>query len=64
MSKPVADFVLDIHRDPTQSTNLITWCTENLDPTDYEITVVKMIPCWHRFRFHCPKNKLMAVLAV
>lgn len=43
-------------------TNLNEWCKANLADNDYESTVVSLFPLLLRYRFHCPKNKLLAVL--
>ena len=42
---------------------LNAWCDENLDQSDYDCTVMGMIPLWFRYHFHCPKNKLLAILS-
>ena len=42
---------------------LSEWCKNNLDQADYDYTVMGMIPLWFRYQFHCPKNKLLAILS-
>ena len=50
-------------RNPEQVARLGDWCRNNLDKSDYDFEVVTMFPLWINFRFHCPKQQLLAVLS-
>ena len=50
-------------RNADQVARLGDWCRNNLAQTDYDFEVISMFPLWINFRFHCPKQQLMAVLS-
>lgn len=56
------DHIIDV-RDPDQMLNMMIWCEKNLNKNEYERILMGMFPLWYRFKFHCPKNKIWAVLS-
>jgi hypothetical protein len=57
------DTVLDVQGNTDQSTRLLVWCSKNLADNEYDTIVMGMFPLWYRFRFYCPKQRLMAILS-
>ena len=54
--------ILDV-RDSLKIAKLNDWCRDNLQQDEYESIVMGMCPLWWRYKFHCPKNKLIAILS-
>ena len=50
-------------RTTEQVAKLGDWCRDNLTKSDYDFEIVTMFPLWVNFRFHCPKQQLMAILS-
>ena len=40
-----------------------TWCEKNLETDEWEYVVMRMIPLWFRYKFYCPKTKVLALLS-
>jgi hypothetical protein len=57
------DIVLDIRANTKQSTRMLVWCRKNLADNEYDTIVMSMFPLWYRFYFHCPKQRLLAILS-
>jgi len=57
------DIVLDVRGGSEKSIKLLAWCSKNLADNEYDTIVMGMFPLWYRFRFHCPKQRLMAILS-
>lgn len=55
------DIVLDV-TGAERINNLNEWCNANLADGEYESVVMSLFPLQWRYRFSCPKNKLLAVL--
>lgn len=56
-----SDTVVDV-KDNQQIARMADWCKGNLTTEEWDYTVITMFPLWIRFRFHCPKTKVWAVL--
>ena len=56
------DTVVDA-RNFEQIVSLGDWCRSNLSKEEWEHDVVRMFPLWIKFKFHCPKTKLLAILS-
>jgi hypothetical protein len=55
--------VLDVRGGSEKSIKLLAWCSKNLADNEYDTIVMGMFPLWYRFRFHCPNQRLMAILS-
>jgi hypothetical protein len=58
----MSDLVVDA-RNNQQIANLADWCRGNLSKNDWDYDVITMFPLRIKFRFHCPKTKLLAILS-
>ncbi len=56
------DTVVDV-KDTHQIARLGDWCKSNLTTAEWDYTVITMFPLWIKFKFHCPKTKLLAILS-
>lgn len=56
------DTVVDV-KDNNQIARLGDWCKSNLAKDEWDYTVITMFPLRIKFRFHCPKTKLLAILS-
>lgn len=58
----MSDLVVDAKEDH-QIAKLADWCRNSLTKEEWDYTVMTMFPLWIRFKFHCPKTKLLAILS-
>ena len=58
----MSNLVVDA-RDNRQITNIADWCKCNLSKEEWDYDVITMFPLRIKFRFCCPKTKLMAILS-
>lgn len=49
-------------RNTNQIAKLGDWCKNNLTTAEWDYTVITLFPLRIKFRFHCPKTKLWAIL--
>ena len=60
-------YIVDIRsqslNDTVRATNMITWCKKNLSEIEWEMIHMSVSPFWYRFRFSCPKTKMMGILS-
>lgn len=42
--------------------NLTNHCMETLEPSEWELITIRLIPAAYIFRFYCEKKKIWAIL--
>jgi len=52
-----------VARGTQQIVSLGDWCRSNLTKDEWAHEVITMFPLCIKFKFHCPKTKLLAVLS-
>ena len=62
MTVATSDLIIDARKDQ-QIANLADWCKNNLNKEEWDYVVITMFPLWIRFKFYCPKTKLLAILS-
>lgn len=55
------DLVVDA-KDNHKVAALADYCKSNLANDEWEYVVMQLFPLWIRFKFHCEKTKVFAIL--
>lgn len=61
MQTKTTPHLVDIKNSDT-ALNMVGWCLENLDETEWVMELTRFSPSWYRFKFYCDQNRLMAIL--
>ena len=61
MKNQTNNLVLDANG--AQVSNVITWCVNNLNESEWDQEVLNFFPLRVKFKFNCPKQHVLAILS-
>lgn len=63
MKKQTSNDTVIESRNTEQIARLGDWCRTNLTKEEWDYDVITMFPLWIKFKIHCPKQRILAILS-